>query len=95
VINLSVPQVEHLDNGQYRVSLDIEATKFYADAEGNETTAKFETPVDIGLFLRSPADRQFSTNDVIYLNKHQISSGISSLELIVDQLPAFAGVLTS
>lgn len=81
-----------MDDGRYRVTLDIETRKFYADAVGNETESHFDIPVDIGLFQKNPGDDKFTTADVIMLGKHSITGTRSTIELIVDEKPAFAGI---
>ena len=51
-----------------------------------------DLPVDIGLFLRSPADPRFSDDDVIVLSQHPLTSGNNQIRLIVDRRPIYAGV---
>ena len=64
----------------------------YADAQGNEKEAPLDQAIDIGLFSADPRGRGFSAKDVIVVDKRRIVSGKQSIELIVDQRPAFVGV---
>jgi hypothetical protein len=58
-----------------------------------ETAAEFDAPVNIGLFSKHPLDRSFRVAaDVIYFELHSPVDGASTVELIVDRLPVFAGI---
>ena len=81
-----------LDGDAYTVAFDLSATKFYADAEGQEQEATFDFPVDIGVFRKSPADPTFGADDVIYLQKHQLDGGQVTLDIPVSSEPVFVGI---
>ena len=83
--------VQQLADGTYKVTIDAEVAKLYADAEGNETAADFDIPVDIGVFSKNPEDEDFGAEHVLYLNKHMITED-GSIELIVDEAPTHVGV---
>lgn len=83
---------EELPDGRFRTTIDVSAAKYYADASGREASARLDIPVDVGLFFRSPADTRFTADDVVWLGKRQILDGDSTVELIVDRMPAFAGI---
>ena len=85
-------RVQEQADGTFKVSIDVEVGKIYADAEGNETEATFDIPVDIGVFGKSPADGDFNAADVLHLEKHTVVDGTSTIELIVSGRPAFIGV---
>ncbi|MBL4659126.1 MAG: hypothetical protein JKY19_02125 [Alcanivoracaceae bacterium] len=84
--------VTELVDGRYKVTLDVEVAKFYANANGNETETPFNLPVDIGLFLKSPADNDFHHSDVIMLNKQHLTDNGSSIDFIVNEKPLYAGI---
>ncbi len=79
------------NNEQVIVTLTLDATQFEADGQGEETEQPLDEWVDIVLFSEDPND--FSAeNEVIYQQKHRLVSGENVLELVVDRLPAYAGV---
>jgi ABC-type transport system involved in multi-copper enzyme maturation permease subunit len=88
----SASTVTQMADGRFKVSLDVEAAKFYEDGLGKQTSVTMDIPVDIGLFVKSPSDSDFSEADVIMLEKRFIRRSKSTIELIVDQKPAFAGI---
>lgn len=83
---------EELPGGRFRTTIDVSAAKYYADATGQEVDARLDIPVDVGLFLRSPADSRFTADDVVWLDKQEILNGDSTVEVVVDRMPAFAGI---
>jgi hypothetical protein len=83
---------EELPDGRFRTTIDVSAAKYYADATGAEVDARLDIPVDIGLFVRSPADSRFTVDDVVWLDKQKIVDGDSTVKVIVDRMPAFAGI---
>jgi ABC-2 type transport system permease protein len=91
-LRLDAARVTELVDGRYKVVLDVRALKFLADALGNETPASFDLPVDIGLFSKSPADTDFTDDDVIALDKRRIDATTPRVEFIVDRKPLFAGI---
>lgn len=85
-------EVKQRDDGRYDVFLDVSVAKLYADSLGNETAAPFDLPVDIGLFLRDPAEKGFNDDDVIMLKKQRINGDAEKLHFIVDRKPHFVGI---
>ena len=80
-----------LDNGKIKVTLTVSAQQFSADGKGKETEQPFAEEVDIALFSEDPND--FSAdNKIIYQGLHQIKSGDTVIELVVDEIPNFAGI---
>lgn len=50
-------------------------------------------PVDIGVFTRSPADKAFSKDDILYLQKRSLDGEQSArFEIIVDEKPTRVGI---
>lgn len=91
-LKLEQASVQPTEDGRFRVSMEILATKIYADAMGNEREVPFDIPVDIGLFIRNPTSTSFSEKDVLKLEKVRITDQRTTLEWMVDQEPGFAGV---
>jgi hypothetical protein len=91
-VKVTQATTEEMADGRFKINLVINAAKFYADAIGNETQASFDIPVDIGLFERSPDEPEYRSEDVIFLEKRRVLSGISNLTLIVEQRPQFVGI---
>jgi ABC-2 type transport system permease protein len=78
-------------DGRYDVHLRVHAAKLYADGTGRETPAQINTPIDIGVFARG-ADGEEATEKVLYLVKHSLPDGDSSLTITVDGEPYQAGI---
>ncbi|MES2554263.1 MAG: M1 family aminopeptidase, partial [Pseudomonadota bacterium] len=91
--SVDAAKAEALDDGRYRVTLDITTAKFYGDVSGKETAAEFNSPVKIGVFTKHPLNRSFRiAEDVIHLELSSPANGKSTVEFIVDKLPLFAGI---
>ena len=91
-VKLTDSRVEEMADGRFKVSLGLEARKFYSDGVGNQKQATFDIPVDIGLFVKSPSDTGFGANDVLMLEKRHVADGKSTIEIIMDEKPVFAGI---
>lgn len=85
-------EVRQLEDGRFEVQLQLEASKHYANADGSQARAPLDLPIEIGLFGRSPAAKDFDSGDVILLEKRMLRDGASTLSLIVDQRPVYAGI---
>lgn len=85
-------EIQQRGDGPFVVRIGVDATKFYADAQGVETEAAFDMPVDIGLFLKDPNDPSFEEKDVILLEKHRVNAGNGVVTVTVDRKPRFVGV---
>ena len=90
-VTASGSTVAQQPDGTFKVTIDAEVAKVYADAEGNETDAEFDIPVDIGVFTKNPADADFGPEHVLYLEKHMVTEN-GAIEVVVDQEPTFVGV---
>ncbi|MEO1150080.1 MAG: M1 family aminopeptidase [Pseudomonadota bacterium] len=85
-------EVEERDDQRFDVTLTYDAKKFYADGVGEETSAPITIPIDIGVFLKSPADSDFEADDVLYLEKHTVSEQDPTITITVDKRPTHAGI---
>ncbi|NQZ22608.1 MAG: hypothetical protein HRT53_11180 [Colwellia sp.] len=91
-MKVSKSEVSELADGRFKVTLAVEVAKYYEDAIGNKTEVPFNFSVDIGLFVKKPSARGYGESDVIIMEKHRLNSGETTLELIVDKKPNFAGI---
>ncbi len=80
-----------LANGNYQVSLTIQAEKVYADGKGEETTVALDDDFDIGIFSSHP-DKAADDDHVLKFDKHRIVSGENKFVFEVKKLPTHAGV---
>lgn len=84
--------VERIEDGTFRVTLEIEARKYYADPLGVETEAPLDLGIDIGMFARHPDDTDFSESDVLMLQRVPVTSTTRKLEFSLPQKPTVAGI---
>jgi ABC-2 type transport system permease protein len=82
---------EEIADGKYKLTFKVSAQQLSADGKGKETEQPFDEQVEIALFSDDPNDFGVD-NKVIYQQQHQLLSGENILEIIVDELPRFAGV---
>ena len=73
-----------LDDGKYKVTLEISTHKFRADSIGNQTEVPIEDFVDIGVLGEN--------DEELYLKKHQLTQNESDIEILVDRKPVCAGI---
>ena len=71
-------------DGKYQVNLDVEARKVRGDGKGEEHTVALSDWIDIGVL-----DAQ---GNYLYLQKQKIEKEQSELTIVVDKLPAKAGI---
>lgn len=91
--DLQAKEVSHeqTEENKTKVTLTVFAQQFSADGKGQETEQPFNQEVEIVLFSEDP--NKFSAdNKVIYKGLHTLESGDTVIELIVDEVPGFAGV---
>ena len=73
-----------LDDGKYKVTLEISTRKFRADSIGNQTEIPIQDYVDIGVLGED--------DEELYLKKHKLIQNKSGIEIIVDKKPVRAGI---
>jgi aminopeptidase N len=79
-------------DGRWDVTITVDATKFYANGQGKETTAPLNEAVDVGVFTAEPGKSKFSARDVLSMQHLPIHSGVQSYVVTVAKKPTFAGV---
>ena len=82
---------EPVGKDQLKLTLQIKAAKMTADGKGQETAQKLSEQIEIGAFSADP-DEFSKDNKTLYLQKHQISTGDNTIEIIVPAGAAFVGV---
>ncbi|NKB87287.1 MAG: hypothetical protein GKS06_03580 [Acidobacteria bacterium] len=73
-----------IEDGRYEVTLTFESRKLLAGEQGEETEAILDDPIDIGVF---DADE-----NPLYFEKLRIDSSMTEITVVVDGLPARAGI---
>jgi len=82
---------ELLENGNYRVLLELEAHKFEADGEGQEQEIPLKNWIDVAIFREDP-DKNSNSDNVLYFAKQEISEQTTVLEFEVEGKPSIAGI---
>jgi ABC-2 type transport system permease protein len=79
-------------DGQWDVTLDVEARKLYADGKGRETETPLDEAFDIGVFTAEPGKKDYSRASILAMRPFKLHSGMQKISLVVGQQPKFAGV---
>jgi hypothetical protein len=82
------------EDGTYSVTLKVKSRKIYADSTGRENPAVYEGDyMDIGIFAKEDTDENGRTRtNALYLQKHKIKPGESTITLQVAAEPVKAGI---
>jgi ABC-type multidrug transport system ATPase subunit len=78
-------------DGSFLVRLEIEAGKVRADSLGNETDVPMHDWIDVGVFGAKTADDADEGKE-LYLARHRVAQGASTLEIRVSEKPERAGI---
>ena len=79
-------------DGQYQVSFDVEAKKFYADGKGKETEAPLDEPFDIGVFSAEPGRPGYTAQAVLAFTRQNLRTGKQTVTMTVAKPPLWVGV---
>ena len=79
-------------DGQYELTLTVDAKKFNADGQGKEIAVPMAEAVDVGLFMVKPEAKDFDRSKVLAFKSVSLRSGVQTIVLTVPSLPKFAGV---
>lgn len=79
-------------SGLWEITISIEASKYYADAKGNEKVAPLSEAIEIGLFNARPGIGAFGKQDVISIERKPVKGGKLAIVLVSKKKPAFAGI---
>jgi aminopeptidase N len=77
-------------DGKYDVTLDLRASKLYADGKGKETAGRLDDWVEIGVFARGSSGTE-SDEKVLYLQRQHVAEATSRVTVVVDSEPYEAG----
>lgn len=77
-------------NGQWQVSLQVEAQKRVVDEKGEETEVAMNDLIEIGVF--APPNAGEDRGKPLYLTMHRISTGQQTITMTVPAAPARAGI---
>jgi ABC-type transport system involved in multi-copper enzyme maturation permease subunit len=77
------------EDGTYQVAIRVRAAKLRADSLGNERPVPMSDLVDVGVFAETDAA---SLGRPLYLAKHRIAAGDTTLHIIVEAPPRSVGI---
>ncbi len=80
---------EPTSDGEWRVSLEVEAQKVVVDTMGAETDMPMDDLVEIGVYAPEEAGEM---GELLYLGMHRIRSGPQTITITVPRRPARAGI---
>ncbi|MFS2317177.1 ABC transporter permease/M1 family aminopeptidase [Maricaulis sp. D1M11] len=86
------PTATELEDGRWEVSFTINAKKFWATGEGEQTEEPIDYLIDIGVFNRNLDGALEGSDHVLYLDKHRINEETMEFSFIVDERPAYVGI---
>ncbi len=77
-------RVEKLEDGRYKVTVEIECHKFRADEKGNETEVELNDFIQLGVLGED--------DKILHMQMERLSENNGTFEMIVDEMPKQAGV---
>jgi ABC-type transport system involved in multi-copper enzyme maturation permease subunit len=87
-------EVKKLGEDEYEITLKVRSQKLYADETGKESDASYDGDyIDIGVFAAEDEDENGRTRvNPLYLKKHKIKPGESTITIRVKGTPEKAGI---
>ena len=82
---------QKLDNGRYKINIDIQTIKYEAKSLGEEKKVYLEEPLQIGLFDKHPKNVK-QGEEILYLKNHNFNKDSSEIEIIVSRLPKYVTI---
>jgi ABC-2 type transport system permease protein len=83
-------KAEPAGDGQYRVTLFVDASKARSDSIGNLTPTEMNDWIEIGVFAGAATDK--SPGDSLYVKHHRIRAGKQAIVVMVPRQPMRAGI---
>lgn len=77
-------------DGQYEVSIEVEAKKLKADADGNEKEVGMDDYVDIGAFAAPKDGKRYG--ETLYRERVKLQAGQRRFQFVTKELPEKAGI---
>ncbi len=90
-LKVKTAKAEKLENGHYRVEIEVEAHKYHATGQGEESEVDLSNNFDIAVFSEDP-DKAKGSDHVLYFEKRPLKKGLNNFVIEVEQLPAYVGV---
>ncbi|HEX7013511.1 MAG TPA: M1 family aminopeptidase [Steroidobacteraceae bacterium] len=90
-LKVSAAKAARQADGKWRVDIDVEARKLYADEKGAETEAPLEGTFDIGVFTAEPGKKGFTEKNVLHMERQLVRTGRHTFTVTVDEEPKFVG----
>lgn len=81
---------EELEDGKYRVTLDVVCEKFRADEKGLESEVPVNDWIEIGAFAAPESGLRYGKT--LHRERKRITSKESTFEFVVDEVPAKVGI---
>lgn len=81
---------EELEDGTYKIHLDVVCEKFRADEKGKETTVDVDDWIEIGAFAKPEDGNRYGKT--LHRERKRVKGKESSFEFIVDELPDKVGI---
>ncbi|WP_417479018.1 ABC transporter permease/M1 family aminopeptidase [Maricaulis maris] len=91
-LNVTSATASERDDGRWDLVLEIEAHKYEAGGDGEQTEEDIDYMIDIGVFTEDLDDAYEGSGHVLYMDKHRINETTMRIELIVDEQPLYAGI---
>jgi len=86
-------EAEQLDNGNWKVSMDISAAQYRADGEGQETEVAMAMELDIAIFPEAGDELgEYDLPDPIHIERRVINGGDLQLEFELTEKPVKVGI---
>jgi len=91
-LKVQQPKAVQRPDGQWDVTVPVEAKKFYADSKGAEQEAPLDERIEIGLFTAEPGAATFQRSDVIRMTWKPVRSGRHVFHFVTEKKPSYAGI---
>lgn len=91
-LEVTSAETRELEDGRWETTISVEAHKFEADGQGEQTEEDIDYDIDIGLFTRGLDGAFQGTDHILYMEKHRINETEMSFTLVTDERPLFAGI---
>ena len=83
-------EVEELENGKYKVTIDVSSKKYKSDELGKETEVPINDYIEIGAFAKAEDKQDYGKT--LYRERVKINSPENTYTFIVDEKPQQAGI---
>jgi len=81
---------EPIEDGKYRITLDVECKKYYADEQGTESEVEVNDWIEIGAFAQAEPGRRYGKT--LYRQRLKMTQNQATFQFVVDEKPELAGI---